>query len=207
MRDSIVEKLRVVLSGEVNDECKVTYVLAEVRKLLDKFPPDPAPFALKLYCHWALHVDLTHPGTTKHFLERVEKFVDSVFAGSTNVVYEHQMFREFIFWDTFKEQLTRFLKAYDLPTGVCENDSRWHEFLKNYAGVIEDGSLSCNSGIALKSVQEVVFTKGRARENDSYIPFDLSWNIVLTDGRTMTVDVSAAPLADGKMISHSVTLH
>ena len=49
MRDSIVDKLRTILAGAADDECKVMYVLAEARKLLEKYPVDPAPFALKLY--------------------------------------------------------------------------------------------------------------------------------------------------------------
>jgi hypothetical protein len=37
MRDSIVDKLRTILAGAVDDECKVMYVLAEARKLLEKY--------------------------------------------------------------------------------------------------------------------------------------------------------------------------
>ena len=79
MRDSIVDKLRTILAGAIDDECKVMYVLAEARKLLEKYPVDPAPFALKLYCHWALHIDLSHPMTTRPFLERVDRYVESIF--------------------------------------------------------------------------------------------------------------------------------
>ena len=209
MKEQIIEKLRAVLSNEVDNECKVVYILCESRKLLEKYPPDPVPFALKLYCHWALHVDLTHPSTTLPFLERVDKFAADVLADKPNVAEQHQMLREFVFLDTFRQQLRQFLKSYDLPTAVCDEDPRWHEFLKQYAGIIEDGSLSCQDKTGrLKLVREVIFTKSRSKTSGTYIPFDLSWNIVLKDRRTLTVEVNAAALPDGnEMILHAIHLH
>jgi hypothetical protein len=72
---TIIGKLRVALSDEVDSECKVLYVLAESRKLLETYPPDPDPVALRIYCHWALHVKLDHPKTTIPFLNRVDEYV------------------------------------------------------------------------------------------------------------------------------------
>jgi len=79
--NSIVAKLRDALSDRIDSECKVVYILVETRKLLETYPPNPLPFALKLYCHWALHVDLDNPNTTLPFLERVETYVEGLFAG------------------------------------------------------------------------------------------------------------------------------
>ena len=209
MEKQIIGKLRAALSNEVDNECKVVYILCESRKLLEKYPPDPVPFALKLYCHWALHVDLTHPSTTLPFLERVDKFAADVLADKPNAAEQHQMLREFVFLDTFRQQLRQFLKSYDLPTAVCDEDPRWHEFLKQYAGIIEDGSLSCQDKTGrLKLVREVIFTKRRPIISNTYIPFDLSWDIALLDGRTMTVEVNAAALPDGnEMIFGGIHLH
>src|ERR1043166_6149156 len=112
MKDQIVEKLRSVLADGVDSECKVVYILCETRKLLDKYPIDPIPVALRLYCHWALHIDLSHPSTTAPLLSRIDDFVSSVLAGNTDVVGEHRMFREFVFLDTFRDQFRLFLKSY-----------------------------------------------------------------------------------------------
>lgn len=209
MKEQIIEKLCAALSNEVDNECKVVYILCESRKLFQKYPPYPIPFALKLYCHWALHVDLTFSRTTAPFLEQVDKFAADVLADEPNVAEQHQMLREFVFLDTFRQQLRQFLKSYDLPTAVCDEDLRWHEFLKLYAGIIEDGSLSCQVETGrLKLVSKVIFTKGRTITSGSYIPFDLSWKIVLLDGKTMTVEVNAAALPDGnEMIFHAIRLH
>jgi hypothetical protein len=62
-----------------------------------------------MYCHWALHVDLTNPGTTEPFLVRVDKFVESFLAGSRDIVEEQRMFREFAFWAHFVSSFRNFL--------------------------------------------------------------------------------------------------
>ncbi len=208
MKDQIVQKLQAVLSDEIDSECKVVYILCETRKLLDKYPANPVPLTLKMYCHWALHIDLTNPGTTSALLERIDRFAAGVLAGDVNVVEEHRMFREFLFLDTFREQFRAFLRTYDLPTTVCDEDVRWHKFLAHYAGVIEDGSLSCQAKTQrLNNVKEVIFSKGKTRPSDAFVPFDLVWDIVLLDGRTMSVQVYAAPLPDGNpMLVHGIHL-
>jgi hypothetical protein len=207
MKDHIVEKLRAILSGDIDSECKVVYILCESRKLLEKCPPDPMPLALKMYCHWALHIDLTNPRTTTPLLERIDDFVDGIVLQTEDVIKDHYLFRELLWLDTFRQQFREFLRVYDLPTGVCDEDGRWHEFLTHYAGVIQDGSLSCQAKTQrLKHVNEVVFSKGRERPQ-ALVPFDLVWEIVLLDGRSIVVDVYATPLPNGKpMTVHGIEL-
>jgi hypothetical protein len=161
MRDSIVGKLRTILSGPVTDEVKVLYILAESRKVLEKYPVDPVPFALKLYCHWALHIDLSFAVTTRPFLERVDNYVESIFAGSRDILEEHKMLREFVLFDTFRKQFAEFLTAYDLPREICEQEPCWNEFVKSYVGIIEDGSLSCRAENDFKFIRGVVLRGAR----------------------------------------------
>jgi hypothetical protein len=92
------------------------------------------------------------------------------------------------------------------PQRFCDEDVRWYEFLKNYAGVIEDGSLSCNEKAdTLKLISGVRFTKGKPTA-DAYIPFSFSWEIALQDGRTLSVNVSAAAPNGREMVFHGVQL-
>lgn len=209
VKDQLVEKLRAAISEEIVSECQVVYILAECRKLLDKYPPDKLPFALKIYCHWALHVDLTNPGTTGEFMEGVDRFVESVLAGSRDILEEDRMFREIAYWKTFRQQLQQILITYDLPTSICDEDARWHDFLRYYARVIEDGSLSCESkNQRLKYVSRVVVEKGSLRPTANLAPFDLAFHVSLIDGRALTVSVSAHAFPDGTpYLSHSVQIH
>ena len=200
---SIIAKLRNALSGPVDSEYKVVYVLAESRKLLETYPPDPFPFALKLYCHWALHIDLDHSGTTLPFLEKVESFAQRLLADNADIASDNRMLREFVFLETFRQQFRQFLQGIDLPTTVCDENSCWNQFLTHYAGVIEDGSLSCRAkSNSLKLVSEVVFTRGRDNEasENPYIPFRFAWKIVCLNGSTITVEVRASAPSGNEMI-------
>jgi hypothetical protein len=134
MEESIVHKLRHVLSSTIDTEMAVTYVLVETRKLLEKHAHKP--FALSLFCNWALHVDLSHERTTKDFLMQVDDFVDSFLSGTKNVRLEFKMLGEFVFWTAFREQFRAFLSVYQLPVDVCTSEEKWHKFIQHYAGVI-----------------------------------------------------------------------
>ncbi len=195
--NAIVEKLNAALLGGINSECAVVYLLAETRKLFPIYKPNHNPFALKLYCHWALHVKLSNPKTTREFLERIDAYAESFLQGNKDIVGEHQTLKDLVFSDTFRQQFRAFLNHFDLRAAICDEDAQWHEFLKHYSGVIEDGSLECQ-GEGLKLVDKVVFRKGRPRPTESYIPFDLIWEIVLLNGKTLKVEVNASPLPNGK---------
>lgn len=210
MEDAIVHKLREHLAGPVDTECKVVYLLCEVRKLLDRYPRGPSQFALRLFCNWALHVDLSRSGTTRTFLERVDRFVlNQLTPGSDTketFLEEHSLFREFVYLDTFREELSRFLAARDLPTALCTEDKRWFTFLAAYAGVIEDGSLVCEDKgpNKLRIVDKVTFTKGPQRMEDSHVPFGITWDILLKDRRRLEVEV--ATQADQKFLLFGLNL-
>lgn len=198
MEESIIRKLKDILAGPIDSECKVVYVLAECRKLLEK-TPCPDSFALKLYCHWALHVDLDNPRTTLPFLEKADEYARSVLAGSRDITGENRALHEFVF-DTFRDQLRAFLKKYDLPTALCDEKQRWHEFLTYYSKVVEDGSISCSAPTKKMGViSEVVFTRGREVPG-YYLPFGLIWTISLQDGRTLEVEVKASSSLGDEMI-------
>jgi hypothetical protein len=151
MTKDIVQKLRKHLSSPIIKEPEVVYLLAEVRKLLEHDRPDPKPFALWMYCHWALHVKLTKTRTTLHFLERLDVFITHEIAGFTphgdfSFLDSQNLFREFVFLDTFRQQLLDFLSSYDLPIEVCSDDGNWSVFMAAYAEVIKDGVLASESG-------------------------------------------------------------
>jgi hypothetical protein len=209
----IVAKLREALNEDIAREKDVMYILAESRKLLEKL--ENAGFALKLYCHWALHVDLTRPGTTLDFLKRVDNFIEGELdRRKLNAAENYLTFREFIYLETFRKDLGELFARFALPTALCDEDRRWHEFLKLYAGIIEDGSLYCGDDAAeakkkgLNLIKGVTFSKGRATPPDSYFAFYFTWEVHLQDGRSISVEVSAAPLPDGNpMLISGLTLH
>ena len=79
-------------------------------------------------CHWAVHMDLDHPNTPRHFLEKISSFVRnqvSGFESEDDRQYEDEqdVFLEFSYLDTFRGQLWQFLKSYELPTSPCDEDA------------------------------------------------------------------------------------
>lgn len=207
MTKDIISKLRDHLSRPINTECAVVYLLAEVRKILDKVQQEPKPFALWMYCHWALHVDLTHSRTTLTFLKPVDDFIVNTVAGfepddSYQMLDSHRLFCDLIFLDTFRSQLRQFLQDHDhLPTELCDRDDWWFPFLSAYAGVIEDGALSSETAKndGLRAIEKVVFSKGRMPiAADGLFDFIVQWDVVLKDGRVCRGGFEAKP--DRKMV-------
>jgi hypothetical protein len=202
---SIVTKIRNLLENGVNDECKVVYLLVECRKLDDTYPRIPMPFALSLNINWAVHIHLSYTNTTLDFLNRVDEFAAN-FLADQNFAQQHNMFRELSFLESFRNQLAQFLAAYDLPTALCKNNDRWHEFLKHYAGVIEDGSLSCQAKKSdFKLLRGVSFTKGPWRK-DAHIPFSLTWKMFLKNDKTLIADLWAGGPTGTEFLCHSMRI-
>jgi hypothetical protein len=212
MTKDIVSKLAGLLSDPVDSECRVVYLLAEVRKLLERDDPQHTMASLWMYCHWALHVDLESPKTTEGFLERVDRWVTHTVAyltptGLWTFGEEYNLFKDFIYLNTFRHQLRVFLAAYKLPTTLCSDDAWWKRFIQEYGGVIEDGSLSAvGEKSTLKAVEKVTFEKGAELTTDHHVPFVIQWTIQLKDGRTLKTSVETVPGAAGNMTSHGLEI-
>src|SRR5690349_80676 len=80
MKNSILEKIRALLSGPVETECQVVYLLCEVRKLLPEnsklHANNPQMFALRFHCNWALHINLSR-STTHQFLAKIDHYISN----------------------------------------------------------------------------------------------------------------------------------
>jgi hypothetical protein len=213
MTKDIVGKLMKHLSKPIDDEPGVVYLLAEVRKLLERDDTTHSNGALWMYCHWALHVDLTSPGATMDFLKRVDRWVTNKVAyltpsGPWEFHEEERLFRDFIFLDTFRQQLHGFLAGCGLPLSLCDLDTRWYAFIGAYGGVIEDGTLTTKSDKKneLGAVKNVVFTKGKDLTADHHVSFVIQWNIELKDGRTLRTNVETVPTGGGNMFASGLEI-
>jgi hypothetical protein len=211
--NQIVMKLNRLLAEPVDDECKVVYLLAEVRKLLDPMPAAQRPPALNLYCHWALHIDLHGKDTLTPFLQEVDAYAGRVLTGDVDLVADDRMTREFLYFDRLRSQLQKFLRDCGVRTDVTDNEDRWHEFVTHYAGVIEDGRLAIRAqNHGLKHVRQVTFMKGRDSLGEfNALPFQMVWRIELLEGQRLKgfdVDVSARHVVHGtnEMIGTSISL-
>jgi hypothetical protein len=211
MTPDIVGKLTAHLNKPMDDEASVVYFLVQVRKLLERDDRTRRYGALWMYCHWALHVDLHQPKTTLKFLTSIDIWITNTVAylepsGSWEFLDEYRLFRDFIFLDTFRQQLSEFLESYKMPLSFCHEDDWWYVFLAAYSGIIEDGTLSIKSDkedAKLTAVKHVIFRKGKNLTEDHRVPFVIEWNIALKDGRTIRTSVKTVPGVE-KMTAHSL---
>lgn len=196
---AIVTKLNVFLADSINSECKVVYLLCEIRKLLEHIPPLQRPFALNMYCHWALHVDLHGKDTVALFLRQVDDYAHGVLVGPEDVALSSRMVGELLSLSSLRSQLRAFCLTKGIRTDLADDEVRWNEFVRHYAGVIEDGSLMIRSqDHGLRHVKHVRFTKGGAARGEfAQIPFDMMWHIALLDGRAIELSVNARPAMSG----------
>lgn len=209
--NAIVLKLNALLTDPIDSECKAVYLLCEIRKLLEHVPAHQRPFALNMYCHWALHVALHGKDTITRFLRQVDDYVHGVLVGPEDLGASNRMVREFLSLDTLRSQLRDFCRSNGIRTDLTDDDARWNEFVRHYAGVIEDGSLEIRSqNHGMRHVKQVTFMKGDdARGEFAQIPFNMVWRIALLDGRSIDVDVNArlAMNGAGPMVAWGVHLN
>jgi hypothetical protein len=193
--NSIATKLNALLADPIDSEAKVVYLMAEVRKLLEKTPARQRPFALNMYCHWALHVDLTGKDTITPFLKQVDDYVNGVLVGPEDYGASNRMVREFLAFETLRSQLGDFFSSNGIRTDLIDDGAPWNEFVQHYAGVIEDGSLSIQAqDHGMNHIKEVTFTKGReSRGEFTQLPFEMMWHVELLNGQSLDITVTARP--------------
>lgn len=207
--NAIVMKLNALLGDPIDTECKAVYLLCEVRKLLEHIPAPQRPFGLNMYCHWALHVDLHGKDTILPFLKQVDDYVHGKLVGPEDFGADHRMIQDFLMLDTLRRQFGDFCLASGIRTELTDSDDRWIQFVKHYAGVIEDGSLAIRAQHpSLRHIKQVTFTKGgNATGEFDQIPFDMVWHVDLLDGRSLDIDVNARPARDGAGTMVATGLH
>jgi hypothetical protein len=178
MQNAIVAKLEKHLAGSMDSEPDAVYLMCEVRKLQEYDDPSRKPTPLRMFAHWALHVDLTSKGTTEPFIKRVDDVVSDFLSGavtSKGLADQHALIEEFASFDTFRSELGSFLQMHNLPTAICDDDARWFKFLEAYMGVVEDGALLC----PLNTVTGVRFSTTASFMRPSNTSFAAKWLISL----------------------------
>jgi hypothetical protein len=195
MKPDVVSKLERHLQGNIDSECKVVYLLCEVRKLL---LDEPKPFTLNFYCNWAMHVDLDRKPTTIEFLKTVDAYIINKLESDESTETIHQedaLLREFVSLQTFRRQLADFLNSHGLPTQICDQNHRWFSFMSAYSGLIEDGSIACKGEAPeLKMVSKIIFSKGKlSADSHGELSFRVDWRVHLQDGRALRIEAEADP--------------
>jgi hypothetical protein len=138
----ILTKLTDLLRRGISSEVEVVYLLAALRKLLERDERQRQFSALNFYCNWALHALLD-----RRDAQDVLRLFDAAHglmkeAGRTNLDALPEGLRDDILrisrMDAFREQVTKILEIYDLPPLTLHSSDGWTRFVHLYANVVQD---------------------------------------------------------------------
>lgn len=113
MKNEIIEKIRVILTGPIIGESQVSHFFALVRKLLEGLSrPERDQYPLLgFYCDWALHTKIDRSEHGAAILERVHKVVIAHMAKKDNSTMAEDLSAVLSF-DALGVQLNDFLYLY-----------------------------------------------------------------------------------------------
>ncbi len=137
---AILRKLTAELEKGVTTEVQVVYLLAGIRKLIERDERGVDYAALNFHCDWALHAHLDRAGA-----RAILKQFDAAHALLKGQVALHDLptglrreIDRISKMTSFREQLPPFLDEYGLPPLTLHRPDAWAHFLHLYARVIED---------------------------------------------------------------------
>lgn len=79
MQTSIEGKLTALLADPIDTEAKAVYLLCQARKLQDY--DNAGPNRLRMFCNWAVHVELEARSTVEPFLQHIDDVLGHKLAG------------------------------------------------------------------------------------------------------------------------------
>lgn len=199
----LIYKLTRALKRPVQTECEVVYLMVEIRKLMDRREAErrkevseagrrklkPEFPVLKLFCDWAVHINIEWNREAEPLMREFDRAVESVKAGNGIPL----PFLEFLSLSHLRDEFARFLNVNGLPPRLVENGDAWDRFLDLYSAVVSDCPITyTNRQIPFKLISKLTLTKETPQE-EAYAfvrsllgrePHSLwmNWRIELTDG-------------------------
>ena len=184
MTKDIIRKLTAELDSGITTEVQVVYVLAGIRKIIERDDLRGQYPSLNFHCDWALHAHLDRAGAKailKHF-----DAAQPLFNGNLDIYDFPSDLRQEIDrisqMKLFRKELITFLNAYDLPPITRRRSDGWTHFLHFYTQVIEDIPLVVADPSTTQHISKIVVQCELAREtvkHEGYeeMLFKVSWNI------------------------------
>ncbi len=169
MKSAILLKISKELNNDIDTEPKVLYLLAEIRKCIDRglqiekrgYPN------LYFYCNWILHIEMDRKDT-KEILNRIEAaFPDTNNLKELSCIFKKREKNFYSFLD-LKEELRNFLNTKGLSVDLIEKGNKWFRFKKLLVEILIDCPLTKNNG----RVRKFSYEKG----DDEQITFRVDMN-------------------------------
>lgn len=156
MTDAILEKLSKELSGNIDTEAKVLYILAEIRKFIDGCGKDEKKKYpnLYFYCNWVLHFEMDRT-PAQQILERFKKMLSN----TANIKEMELLFtkeeKNFYSFKELKKELNLFFNGYSIQTKLLKENARWLDFKKLLVAILMDSPLINKNGEVYELAYEI----------------------------------------------------
>jgi hypothetical protein len=182
----IIEKLRAEIHSGIIKESQVVYLLAGIRKILEREnPPSEKYFYLKFHCDWTLHAKLDRK-PAQHVLSHFNVAHLPLLKGES--LTSNNEADKISKMDQFREELSDFLRSNSINDFSAAPDA-WTKFLYLYARVIEDIPLVIRSDSSAE-IKEVVVSVELAKELvEKERFFKVSWHVTDRNGKSGTIFV------------------
>lgn len=156
MTEEIVRKLTAKIENGITTEVQVVYVLAGIRKLIERDDLGAQYPALNFHCDWVLHSKLDR-AAAKAILREFDAAHPLLKSGMALPRALQNKIDDISKMRTFEEELTRFLEKHGLPP-IAQDVDGWSHFLHLYTQVIQDIPLmvKASSGDATQHISKVV---------------------------------------------------
>jgi hypothetical protein len=150
MTQDIIRKLAAQLDAGITSEVQVVYLLAGIRKIIERDKIQEQFAGLRFHCDWALHASMDR-AAAKAILKQFDA-AHVLLRGKFKLRELPPQLRAEIDriskMESFEEELSRFLINYGLPPLTLHRSDGWVYFLHLYAMVVEDIPLVVSSPTA-----------------------------------------------------------
>lgn len=189
----IISKLTRELDEGITTEVQAVYLLAGIRKIIERDRVRDQYADLKFHCDWALHSklegtaakDVLRKFDAAHALLREKKVELHDLPADLRAEIDRISKMK-----SFKEELSRFLETYGLPPLTKKRPDGWPHFLHLYAEVIEDIPLVVTDTTATgpKHISHVVVHFEEVREDvGGEALFKLTWTVHDKNGQAGSI--------------------
>jgi hypothetical protein len=193
----IISKLTAELYGGIKTEVQVVYLLAGIRKIIERDKIRNQYPDLNFHCDWALHSSLDR-AAAKAILREFDA-AHALLRGNVKLRGLPHPLRAEIDriskMRSFETELSQFLTAYGLPQLTKNRPDGWTHFLQLYARVVEDIPLVVSSPAVAKHITHVTVHFDQAREAVSEDPlekemlFRVTWTVHDKNGQSGSIFV------------------
>lgn len=189
MKDSILEKLSLILQNAPASEAEVVYVMVEIRKFLERAgEATEAQFStLRFFCDWIAHVELSF-ARARRALARLDPEIGTSGSVDPREVEPHSEIYRLMSLEPPHEEIERFCTQNDLPKRWVYDPIAWRECTRLYGYIVLNCPLSITRGDSTgRYIKQLTLANAvELHDHPDKHTFSWDWKFELSDGTTFT---------------------